>query len=237
MDDDGKLPRRDAAMDCFFTLGTAAVEKDPCNCHSLHSDCTLKFVIILNFFAQVCVRGYCELLKKRMTPLPSVLLRVCLHCFIEILYYLLSVNGGFQVGPIPGDSRQISKYDSWESHFNRGFLGYGAHYQLPVSTNKALAHNMEKTMKSHGNLQRVQMQCGHFSCFRNQANQLRDTCWELTFFCTGMRLPRPYGFKPANLANRGTRIFPGVSPDFLAKTLDRPVGKYDSFYEFPTKNI
>lgn len=77
--------------------------------------------------------------------------------FIEILYYLvfvpclaLSVNGGFQVGPIsiPGDSRQISKYDSWESHFNRGFL-YGAHYQLPVSTNKALAHNMEKTMKSH----------------------------------------------------------------------------------------
>ena len=97
--------------------------------------------------------------------------------------------------PSPGDSRQISKYDSWESHFNRGFLGYGAHYQLPVSTNKALAHNMEKTMKSHGNLQRVQMQCGHFSCFRNQANQLRDTCWELTFFCTGMRLPRPYGFQ------------------------------------------
>ena len=168
--------------------------------------------------------------------------------FIEILYYLvfvpclvLSVNGGFQVGPIsiPGDSRQISKYDSWESHFNRGFLGYGAHhYQL----HKALAHNMEKTMKSHGNLQRVHMQCGHFSCFRNQANQLRDTCWELTFFCTyptwkRMGLPRPYGFKPANLANRGTRWNPGVSPDFLAKTLDLPVGKYNSFYGFPTRNI
>lgn len=170
--------------------------------------------------------------------------------FIEILYYLvfvpclvLSVNGGFQVGPIsiPGDSRQISKYDSWESHFDRGFLGYGAHYQL----HKALAHNMEKNMKSHGNLQRVHMQCGHFSFFRSPANQLRDTCWELTFFF--VHIPPGRGSEPTEALwfqtgeprKQRHPLKPGCFTRFFGKNIGSslPVGKYDSFYGFPTKNM
>lgn len=165
--------------------------------------------------------------------------------FIGILYYLhflvpclvLSVNGDFQVGPIsiPGDSRQISKYDSWESHFNRGFLGYEAHYQLPVSTNKALAHNMEKTMKSHGNLQRVQMQCGHFSCFRNQANQLRDTCWELTFFCAYPTWKRDapaeaLWFQTGEPRKQRHPLKPGCFSRFFGKNIGSTSGKIRQFF-------